>query len=183
MWASLPVLFRRYGCLEWINQDPVEGTVGMMGDKVRRIQMNAGAGNFKMEEKADEALRQEELERRRQYATCPSQLMFDSFAKDKLANKHECRWGGKDWAARTRISTLHIAGSGAGPLTLGAPPLAREGVGRDEDLDLVHRRIGAAKETMVTSAARRGRLGLCGGRRKPSGRGGTAAGPGGPWAR
>lgn len=34
--------------------------------------------------------------------------MFDSFAKDKLANKHECRWGGKDWAARTRISTYEL---------------------------------------------------------------------------
>ena len=109
LWASLPLLFRKYGCLELINQNPIEATMEQIGKRVQRIQFSDTAGAYSMEAQADPAKQQEELEARRRRARSPAQLMYEEFSDDKMDLSYQpIPHGKKEKGPSSRITAHEI---------------------------------------------------------------------------
>ena len=75
MWASLPELFRRYGCLELINQDPMEQTVQRMGEAIAKCQ-HGDCGGARRKGVSDEE-HQADLDARRAAARTQSHILYN----------------------------------------------------------------------------------------------------------
>ena len=79
LWASLKTLFRRYGCMEMINQSVMEGQVGQLKKVLQHCQLNA-AGDYEhdvklMGEAAIEAVRAERQAKQK----LPAQVVHKHF--------------------------------------------------------------------------------------------------------
>ena len=81
LWASLPVLFRRYGCMEALNQSVMEGSVGQLKRVLQHVQLNA-AGDYSQDAKwKGEEAKRAELAKRQARQWLPAQAVHAHFLK------------------------------------------------------------------------------------------------------
>jgi hypothetical protein len=89
MWTSLPVLFRRWGCLESICQTPVEGMIQKVGRIIGHVSLSPG-GNYSQETRqgGPEAIARE-LERRRAHLKAPAQALGEELAMEFVEGEYQ----------------------------------------------------------------------------------------------
>ena len=89
LWSNMPLLFRRWGCLELICQTPVEGMIGKIGRRLPHIQTHV-CGRYKEEvkRKGPEA-RLAVLEARRAGLDSPAKQIYDDLFEETMAAEHE----------------------------------------------------------------------------------------------
>jgi hypothetical protein len=76
LWANLPTLFRKWGSLEGISQQAVEGMIGKVARLMPHLQLKP-CGQYKKEIRGNRALELEECERRRAHLDAPAEVLVE----------------------------------------------------------------------------------------------------------
>ena len=89
MWASLPKLFRQFGCLELFCQTAMEGTIGKLGRIMPHVATHA-RGKYKKEDEAQGPERvQEVLEQRRAGCVPIEEAVYDELQAEATFAEYE----------------------------------------------------------------------------------------------
>ena len=89
LWANLPVLFRRYGCLELMNQTAMEAKVGKITRIMPHVQL-APCGRYSLETiRAGVAAVKAEYERRLANLASPAQAITEELLQETLHAEYE----------------------------------------------------------------------------------------------
>ena len=106
LWANLPTLFRKWGSLEGMSQQCVEGAIGKLGRFLRHMQLKP-TGAYPKGIRGCREKELEELVRRRAALDAPAQLIAEEFLLDGLETRYGLHPGDKD-AAPHRDILLNI---------------------------------------------------------------------------
>ena len=89
LWANMPTLFRKWGCLSLISQQGMEGSIGKVARMLPHIQTRP-CGRYKNSVLAlGSAAKLVELERRRAGLASPAQFIYDEMLAETMAAKVE----------------------------------------------------------------------------------------------
>ena len=114
LWANLPVLFRKWGSLEGMSQQAVEGTIGKLARLLPHLQLKP-AGRYTKEVEAAGALAKlAELERRRAVMKSPAQTIVEEFSLETFESKYGISTKDKESLALREICLRIDEGIAAG---------------------------------------------------------------------
>ena len=108
LWANLPALFRKWGSLEGISQQRVEGCIGKLARAMPHIQLKPGGSYAKQGKdgnpiRGNRAAELQELERRRANLDSPAQSIVEEFMMDSLETKYGLEEKDKDAMSHKEI--------------------------------------------------------------------------------
>lgn len=108
LWANIPRLFRKWGCMGLMSQEGMEGSVGKLAQLIPRIATHPRGAYNKQKCEDDPGYREEEYQRRLAEQASPAQKVVEEFMMEAsesrtehLPNKqHDTRWSQKDMQLR-----------------------------------------------------------------------------------
>lgn len=108
LWANMPKLFRKWGCMGLISQEGMEGSVGKLATLIPRVAWHVRGAYNKALCDADPGYKEAEYERRLAELAPPAQKVVEEFLMEAsesrtehVPNKqHDTRWSQKDMQLR-----------------------------------------------------------------------------------
>jgi hypothetical protein len=86
LWANMPHLFRKWGCMELVSQQGMEGSVGKLSQLLPRIPWHV-RGRY--ENGLTDEEKEVELERRRDELAPPAQKVYEEFRQESMESTTE----------------------------------------------------------------------------------------------